>query len=226
MSQTVVILGGTREAADLARKLVADHPDWRVITSLAGRTREPEPSAGEVRIGGFGGVGGLADFLKTENVTQLIDATHPFATQISANAVAAAEQAGVPLDVRVRPAWEPRPGDDWIGATSEADAAKRIPPGARVFLAVGSQHLEPFAARSDVFFVVRMIDKPAQPLPLKQHKLITGKPSAATQEGALIREHAITYVVCRNSGGDEAYGKVEAARALDIPVIMIGRPAG
>lgn len=224
MSETVLILGGTGEAVTIAKELTAEHPDWRVITSLAGRTTEPEPVEGEARIGGFGGVAGLADYLRRERVTKLIDATHPYARRISANAKEAAALAGVPLDVRVRPPWARQAGDDWRDVASEADAAAAIPSGARVFLALGSQHLAPFEARRDAHFIVRMVDPPASPLPLAGHTIVTGKPGDATAEAALLRDHAITHIVCRNSGGDGAYGKIEAARALRIPVIMIARP--
>lgn len=225
MTETVLILGGTREAAAMARALVDAHPDWRVITALAGRTAEPAPVAGETRIGGFGGVAGLADFLRRQRVTRLIDATHPYARQISANARAAAALTGVPLDVSIRPPWSRQAGDDWRDVASEADAAAAIPPAARVFLALGRQHLAPFAKRDDVVFLVRMVDPPAAPLPLADHTIVTGKPAPASDEERLLRAHAITHIVCRNSGGVGAYGKIEAARALGIPVIMIARPA-
>jgi len=223
MTRTVLILGGTREAAMLAANLVAAHPDWRVITSLAGRTKEPEPVAGETRIGGFGGAEGLAAYLRAEGVTELIDATHPYARKISANAERAAAIAGVPLEVRTRRPWERQPGDDWIEVSSEAKAASALPAGARAFLALGRQHLEPFAGRGDVFFLVRMVDPPAAPLPLKHHAVITGKPGPADEEAALLRTHAIDHIVCRNSGGERSHGKIAAARTLRIPVIMIGR---
>ena len=224
MTGTVLILGGTREAATLAARLVRAHPDWRVITSLAGRTREPEPVAGEVRIGGFGGADGLAAFIRSQAITRLIDATHPYARQISENAAEAARRTGVAFEVHSRAPWEPRPGDHWIAAASEVEAAKAIPAGARVFLALGSQHLGPFAARKDAWFLVRMVDQPPAPLPFARHALVTAKPGAtADAEMALLASHAITHIVCRNSGGEGAYAKIEAARALGLPVIMIGR---
>ena len=224
MSETVLILGGTREAASLAADLVAAHPDWRVITSLAGRTQAPEPVAGEMRIGGFGGAAGLADYIGAEGVTRLIDATHPFARQISANARAAVEATGIAFEVRTRPPWHRQAGDQWIEVVNEAEATRAIPIGARVLLALGSQHLAPFARRDDVHFVVRMVDPPAEPLPLAQHVLIKGKPGAtADAEANLMRAHAIAHVVARNSGGAGGYAKIAAARSLGIPVIMITR---
>lgn len=222
--ETILILGGTKEAAELAASLVRDHPDWRVVTSLAGRTKEPEPVAGEVRSGGFGGIDGLLAYLRAEGVTRLIDATHPFARRISQNANEAARRAGIPLERRDRPPWKRQPGDAWIEVASLEAARDAIPPGARVLLALGSQHIAPFADRTDVHFVVRMVDPPETPLALADHCLVVGHPGrTAVDETALLAEHAITHIVCRNSGGDGAYAKIEAARMLALPVIMIAR---
>ena len=132
-AETVLILGGTKEAAALAAELVAAHPHWRVITSLAGRTKEPKPVAGEVRIGGFGGAEGLADYLRREHITSLIDATHPFARQISANAIRAAELTGIPLETRTRPPWQKQPGDNWLEVASLEAARDAIPPARACF---------------------------------------------------------------------------------------------
>lgn len=223
MTETILILGGTREAADLAAELVRDHPDWRVVTSLAGRTREPKPIAGEVRIGGFGGAEGLADYLRGERVTRLVDATHPFARTISENAKRAAQAAGVRLETRMRPPWRRQPDDMWTEVASLEEARDAIPAGARVLLALGRQHIDMFAKRPDAHFLVRMVDPPEAPLPLPDHAVVTGLPGDSAQEEAtLLVAHAITHVVCRNSGG-AAYAKIEAARILGLPVIMIGR---
>jgi precorrin-6A/cobalt-precorrin-6A reductase len=221
---TVLILGGTREAAALAARLLADHPQWRVITSLAGRTRAPAPVVGEVRIGGFGGAPGMAEYLRAEAVTRLIDATHPYATQISANAKLAAAQAGVPLEIRRRKPWEKQPGDRWIEVASVAEAVAAIPPGSRVFLALGSLHIAPFASRRDAFVLVRSVDPLARPLPCADCLAVVGKPGDLEAEANLLEAHAITHVVARNSGGDGAYAKIAAARKLGLPVIMIARP--
>lgn len=224
MTETVLILGGTREAAQIAAEFVRDHPDWRIITSLAGRTKEPKPVLGEVRIGGFGGAEGLADYLRAEGVTRLVDATHPFARQISRNAKRAAQKAEVRLETRMRPPWKKQDGDQWIEVASLEDACDAIPSHARVLLALGSQHIAPFAARPDVHFLVRMIDPPATPLILPDHQLLLSRPGTTIdEEAALMKTHAITHIVCRNSGGDGAYAKIEAARNLRLPVIMIGR---
>jgi len=222
--ETILILGGTREAADLAKELVATHPEARIITSLAGRTKEPAPLAGEVRTGGFGGVEGLALYLRETGVTRLIDATHPFARRISANAEEAARIAGVPLEIRTRRPWARQPGDIWIEVDTLEAARDAIPPRASVLLALGSQHIGLFASRDDVHFVVRMIDRPQTPLDLPDHALVLGRPGdTAAAETMLMIAHSITHVLCRNSGGEAAYAKIEAARELGLPVIMVGR---
>ena len=224
--ETILILGGTREAAELAANLAAARPDWRIVTSLAGRTKEPAPLAGETRTGGFGGAEGLAAYMRTEGVTRLIDATHPFATRISANARAAAEMTGIQLDVRTRAPWQRQPGDIWTEVSSLQEACDALPAGARVLLALGSQHIALFATRADVHFLVRMVDRPERPLPLPDHALLIGKPGkTAAEEGKLLTKHAITHIVCRNSGGEGAYAKIEAARQLHLPVVIV-QPVG
>jgi precorrin-6A/cobalt-precorrin-6A reductase len=220
-AETILILGGTKEAAALAAELVEKHPDWRVITSLAGRTKEPKPLAGEVRTGGFGGAEGLADYLRREHITRLIDATHPFASQISANAKRAAALAGIPLETRTRRPWQKQPGDNWLEFTSLEEARDAIPPAARVLLALGSQHIASFAARADVHYVVRMVDAPDQPLKLPDHELVIGMPGDVAAETALLQRHGVTHIVCRNSGGDGAYAKIEAARGGAVMVFLI-----
>ncbi|WP_417416927.1 cobalt-precorrin-6A reductase [Hoeflea sp.] len=223
-TETILILGGTKEAANLAKELVAAKPEARIITSLAGRTKEPAPLDGEVRTGGFGGIEGLARYLHETGVTRLIDATHPFARQISANAIEAAKLAGVPLDIRTRTPWAKQPGDNWIEVETLEQARDAIPPRARVLLALGSQHIGLFATRDDVHFVVRMIDPPEQPLDLPDHALILGRPGdTPAVETMLLIAHSITHIVCRNSGGKTAYAKIEAARELGLPVVMVGR---
>ena len=225
-SEKILILGGTKEAAELAAELTAAGHD--VTTSLAGRTAEPEPVAGKVRIGGFSGNGktgveGLADWLAENGFTRLIDATHPFAKRISANAEAAARLTGIAFERRTRTPWQKQPGDTWIETASLEEARDAIPANARILLALGSQHIEPFVTRSDVHFLIRMVDPPTEPLPFGSHELVLGKPSSeAAEEMALLQRHRITHIVCRNSGGSGAYGKIEAARKLGLPVIMIG----
>ena len=223
MSERVLILGGTREAATLAEKLIREGN--YVITSLAGRTKEPAPVAGEIRSGGFGGIEPMAQWISTHAITKVIDATHPFATTISANAREACRIAGVELVVKKRGPWSKHSGDNWIEVKTLQDAAATIPPRSRVLLALGSQHLSEFAQRHDVHFVIRMVDKPDTPLHFKNHDLLLAKPSPEWQaEAALLQRYGVTHIVCRNSGGEGAYAKIVAARHLAIPVIIVSMP--
>src|SRR2546423_4693921 len=134
MPAHVLILGGTAEARELAAALAA-RPGVRVTTSLAGRVTRPGALAGDVRIGGFGGSEGLADWLREQRVDALVDATHPFAEGITANAARAVAATGVPAVVLCRPGWRPAPEDRWHPVASLAAAADLLPRfGPRVFL--------------------------------------------------------------------------------------------
>ena len=217
----VLILGGIREAADLAAVLV--ERGHNVTSSLAGRTKEPVPVAGNVRIGGFGGADGLAVFIKQNAINVLIDATHPFAKNISSNALAAAENSECRLIIYARQAWQKQIGDYWIETETLAAARDAIPQNARVLLAIGRQHIALFASRPDVHFVVRMVDEPLVALPLKNYTLVLGKPGDVVAETQLLKEHRISHIICRNSGGTGAYAKIKAARQLNLPVIIINR---
>jgi precorrin-6A/cobalt-precorrin-6A reductase len=218
----ILILGGTAEASKLASRLVA--AEHRVISSLAGRTRDPAKIEGELRIGGFGGPEGLAFYIAEKNIAVLIDATHPFATQISDNAILAAAATGIPFVRLERPAWLPRPGDKWLSVASLEQAVAAIPSKARVLLALGRQHIAPFSRRGDVHFVVRMIDPPEKPLDLIDFELELSKPGKVDDETAFLTKKRLTHIVCRNSGGAASYTKIKAARDLGIPVIMLDRP--
>ena len=221
----ILILGGTAEAVELAGCLEAD-PDFHPISSLAGRTATPHPVPGEVRIGGFGGVDGLADYLSSQDIDMLVDATHPFAATISRNAAEACHRLGTPRLRLERPPWTPRSGDRWIRALDAGDAARSLPASARrLFLSIGRQDLGPFSARNDVSFLVRMIEPPSEPLPLARFEMILGRgPFDAEEEESLLTRHRIDTVVSKNSGGDATYAKIAAARKLKLPVIMIDRP--
>lgn len=224
MPDKILILGGTTEAVDLAESLVAQGHD--VTTSLAGRTVSPEVPDGNFRSGGFGGWLGLTKFLEENKFTRLIDATHPFATTISKNAVKAARKTGIPLESVQRSPWQRKAGDNWLEASSLSEASRILPSGARAFLAIGSQHLSAFAERNDVEFVVRMIDAPKSSSLPENYEIVLGKPPIdSATEIILFESHRITHLLCRNSGGDRSYAKVEAARKLGLPVIMISRPA-
>ncbi|SMC82597.1 cobalt-precorrin-6A reductase [Rhizobium sp. RU36D] len=219
--ERILILGGTAEATAMAARLIAEGK--QVISSLAGRTVEPVLPPGEVRIGGFGGSEGLARYLLENHISLVIDATHPFASRISQNAQLACDSTGVPLKALQRPRWEPRGDDHWTSVQDLTQAARALPGGARVFLALGRQYLDAFTGRTDCHFVIRMIDPPASPLPFASAELVLGKPSDEEEECALLMAHAITHLVCRNSGGPAGYGKIAAARSLGLPVIMVER---
>lgn len=218
----ILILGGIKEAASLAGKLVAEGHD--VTSSLAGRTKEPKPIKGKVRIGGFGGINGLVEYIKTNDIELLIDCTHPFARQISANAIEASKLANIKLEIHSRAPWEKQPNDLWLEVNTLEEARENIPKNACILLALGRQYIDLFKTRKDVFFLVRMVDQPEHALPLSNHKLLLGKPSSNWRdEKRILEENTITHIVCRNSGGTGAYAKIEAARNMQIPVIMISR---
>lgn len=220
-SPKILILGGTAEASQLAGMLSALPVD--AISSLAGRTKNPTLPHGQVRIGGFGGVEGLIDYIKAKKIDLIIDATHPYASTMSQNAVAACKAAGVSLLRLERPQWKAEAGDNWIDVASEAEAALKIPPQERALLALGRQHIAPFATRHDVHFIMRMIDAPEVPLP-SDCEIILAKPGNEESEKRFLMESHIGLIVCRNSGGAPSYAKIRAARALQLPVMMIARP--
>ncbi|NEU73782.1 cobalt-precorrin-6A reductase [Hassallia byssoidea VB512170] len=222
----VLILGGTGDAAELAAK-AANLPGIEVMVSLAGRTRQPKDVAGNVRIGGFGGVAGLTAYLRDEAIDLLVDATHPFAAQISLNAIASATEVNIPALMLVRPMWQRVMGDNWIEVESiEAAALKLSDRPKRVFLTIGRQELAAFAHIEDIWFLMRMIDPP-QPNTLvpKGLLLYDRGPFTLASERQLLIQHAIDTIVSKNSGGDATYAKIIAARELNIPVVMVQRPA-
>lgn len=227
MAKRLLILGGTGDAREIAALALAEFGTrLHVLTSLAGRTAEPAPVVGEVRRGGFGGAPGLAAFLRDAGIDFLIDATHPFAAQISRHAAEAAAATGVPRLALVRPPWQPQPGDHWIEVADAMTAAAALTPDyRRVWLTVGGGDLAAFAHRRDTWFLVRRVDTPTEPLPLTQCRLIVGRgPFALEDERRLIAEHRIDALVCRASGGPATEAKLGAARDARLPVIMIGRP--
>ncbi|MBX6322992.1 MAG: cobalt-precorrin-6A reductase [Rhodospirillaceae bacterium] len=220
----LLVLGGTGEAMALARAL-AGREDLEVITSLAGRAPITGLPPGTVRIGGFGGAPGLAQYLREAGIALVIDATHPYAARISRNAAEAATALGLPLLRLERPPWAARPGDEWIEVDSPALAAMVARDFQRVFLTVGASDLAAFAGLPETCFLVRMIALPETPLPLASHEIILARgPFAEVDELSLLRSHAIEAVVSKNSGGAATYGKIAAARTLGLPVIMVTRP--
>lgn len=219
----ILILGGTGEARELAAELVAAGTD--VLSSLAGRVREPRLPDGPVRVGGFGGADGLAAFLRDEGITHLIDATHPFAAGITANAARAAADAGVPRLVLCRPAWETDPSWHSVADISAAAMAVREWPGEGVFLTTGRRDLAAFAADDGHRFLVRAVDPPdGPPLPPSMTLILDRGPYTVEGESALLRDHQIGLLVTKNSGGPMTAAKLRAARDLGVQVIMVRRP--
>lgn len=224
----VLLLGGTAEAAELAARLVGEFgAALDLVTSWAGRTQAVPDLPGRLRIGGFGGARGLAAYLAGERIAAVIDATHPFAARISAQARQACESANVPLLALARPPWPKEPGDRWIEADSLAHAARLLPNlGRRAFLTVGAGGVAAFSGVKDVWFLVRLLAMPDRPLALGPHAVVIGRgPFTAEAERALMAEHRIDILVSKASGGAATQAKIAAARDLGIPVLLIRRPA-
>ncbi|RVB74786.1 MULTISPECIES: cobalt-precorrin-6A reductase [unclassified Mesorhizobium] len=226
MTHRILILGGTTEARQLAGKLAA-RTDVSLTLSLAGRTESPVAQGVPTRVGGFGGAHGLTAYLRETRIDLLVDATHPYAAQISANAAEAAHEAGVPIIALRRPGWEPAEGDRWtlvdrvVGAVTALGSAPRC-----VFLALGRQEVAAFEAAPQHHYLIRSVDavEPRLAVPGATYLLARG-PFREPDERALLREQHIEVVVSKNSGGEATYGKIAAARALGIEVVMIRRPA-
>lgn len=219
----LLILGGTAEAAELAARLAGDDR-LDTVTSLAGLTRLPNVGAGQVRRGGFGGPDGLAAFLKDGGYDALVDATHPFAARIAAHAAEAAEMARVPRVKLLRPAFERTAEDRFIPVADIIAAAAALPDGARVFLAAGRREVAPFAARKDLWCLVRMIEPPGAGDVMPAGELVLGRPPTDPEaEIALLKKHAIGWIVSKDSGGT-AGAKILAARKLRLPVVLVERP--
>jgi precorrin-6A/cobalt-precorrin-6A reductase len=221
----VLILGGTTEASELARRLANDSR-FETTLSLAGRTSHPKAQPVQTRTGGFGGIDGLAAWLEREAVEAVIDATHPYADQISAHAVAACGQLGIPLATILRPAWQPQPNDRWLEVASAEAAADALGPTPQnVFLSIGRLELGAFATRPHHHYVARMIEPPDElALPPDLRLIFERGPFDAPAETALLAQEKIDILVSKNSGGLATYTKIEAARRLGIPVVMISRP--
>jgi precorrin-6A/cobalt-precorrin-6A reductase len=221
----ILILGGTTEAASLVR-LLAGRPDYDVTLSLAGRTAAPLALPARTRIGGFGGAAGLAAYLCEHRIAALIDATHPFARLISRNAAAAGREAGVPLLAVRRPAWAREPGDAWreVESVPQATTALGTAPR-RVFLTVGRLELAAFAAAPQHRYLVRTIEPVGDALAGIDITTIEARgPFGAAEEAALMQRHGVEVLVTKNSGGSATYGKIAAARALGLPVVIVRQP--
>lgn len=222
----ILLLAGTSEARALAARLAAN-PACDAVASLAGRTSAPMTLALPTRVGGFGGVEGLKRYLLDARITHVIDATHPFAAQISANAQAACAALGLPLIGYAREPWGAAPGDKWIEVADNADAAKALGEAPRrVFLTIGRQGVADFRAAPRHHYLLRVIERPeADDLPPSCEVISARGPFALEDEISLMREKRIDIVVSKNSGGALTYAKIDAARALGLPVVMIQPPA-
>jgi precorrin-6A/cobalt-precorrin-6A reductase len=221
----ILILGGTTDARRIAERLV-NRPELNVRLSLAGRTAVPAALPVPVRIGGFGGAERLAAYLKIERIDVLIDATHPYAKMMSTNAAWAAQAAGVPLIALQRPPWAQIEGDRWIEVDGVSEAVEAL--GAsprRVFLALGRKGIAWFAQAPQHRYLVRSVDPIDPPLAVPHADYIRARgPFSEKNDRALLTKHRIDVVVAKNSGGSATYGKIAAARALALPVVMVRRP--
>ena len=221
----VLILGGIGDAVELAVK-IANIPGIEVITSLAGRTREPANLPGNVRSGGFGGVWGLTNYLREMQIDLLIDATHPFANQISENAAAATQEVGIPRLMVIRPPWEKLEDDDWLEVEDNLAAATTLANRAkRVFLTIGRQEIGTFAHLQEIWFLMRMIDPPNTDVIIPPGLILCDRgPFNLENEQEILLKYNIDTIVSKNSGGNATYPKIIAARKLGIKVVMVNRP--
>lgn len=220
----ILLIGGTEEAARLNQALV-ERADVDLITSLAGRTRNPAPLAGTILTGGFGGVSGLEDFIRGHHIDLVIDASHPFAETITQNTFDACKKSGVPYFRYQRPAWTPKPGDRWLHANTVRDAAAATDGFGRIFLTIGRQDLAPFETLSAKHFLIRSIEPVAFNPPSSTVEAVQARgPFSLAEETDLLSAKKIDLLVTKNSGGAATYAKIEAARNLGISVVMIDRP--
>jgi precorrin-6A/cobalt-precorrin-6A reductase len=218
------LLAGTIEARQLAKKLAEVFPEHRLTPSFAGVVKDLPDLGVAIRVGGFGGSEGLTRYCQEEAVSLIIDATHPYAVQMSQHASSAAASLNLPLLRLDRPAWQPSTEDNWQTVSSISDAASALPRGARALLAIGRKEIGKFSHRSDIFALVRMIEPPDSQLP-EHWMLILGRPPlTVSDEVQLIEKYGVTHLVTKNSGGERSFAKIEAARQLGLQVIMIDRP--
>jgi precorrin-6A/cobalt-precorrin-6A reductase len=221
----ILLLGGTTEAGLMAQAIAK--AGLAGVYSYAGRTEAPMGQPIHMRVGGFGGVAGLRAYLVAEGISHVIDATHPFAAQMSGNAVAACAAQAVPLIALERAPWVAGEDDRWTPVADLAAAVDALAgPPKRVFLAIGRQHLDPFAAQPQHRYLLRLVDAPSGPLPLPLADVVVARgPFDVKTDTALMQQHGTEIVVAKNAGGKGAVAKIVAARALELPVVMIERPA-
>jgi precorrin-6A/cobalt-precorrin-6A reductase len=219
----ILLLGGTTEANLLAVAIAK--AGLSAVYSYAGRTEAPMGQPIHMRVGGFGGVQGLCTYLQAEKITHVIDATHPFAAQMSGNAVAACAAEGIPLIALERAPWTAGEGDRWTHVPDLAAAVAALDgPPQRVFLAIGRQHVDAFAAQPQHRYLLRLVDQPTGPLPFAADVIVARGPFDVAGDTALLQQHGTQVIVAKNAGGKGAVAKIAAARALGLPVVMIERP--
>ena len=229
----VLVLGGTTEASTLCRQLTDTDPVCHAVLSLAGATSQPHLPDMATRIGGFGGVEGLLHWLRHNDIAAVVDATHPFAAQMSQHAAVACARAGVPLLRLERPGWVPTPQDQWQVVPSITDAARTLAHASQwnstpqsVFLTTGRKETRPFLAAPQHHYLFRSIEQPdPADLPPDTRVILARGPFDLNDELDLMQEQKVTVLVTKNSGGTATHAKLEAARIMGIPVIMIARPA-
>lgn len=219
----ILLLAGTGEAAELARRLTRDR--HVVISSLAGATRSPKAVAGQVRSGGFGGDAGFKAWLESHRPDLVIDATHPFAARVSMRSARICAQQGIAYLQLLRPPWPVLPARKQFEVNSVAEVRQLVPAGAVVFLATGRQTLDSFGAFSDCHLICRQIEPPEGPFPFVNGEFLVGRPPFSVEdEVALFKKLCVDWLIVKNAGGAASYSKIEAAGMLDIPVIFLARP--
>ncbi|CAI3923918.1 Precorrin-6x reductase (CobK) (PDB:4X7G) [Commensalibacter communis] len=227
MKKKILILGGTTEASALIQSCV-DHVNYDLILSLAGVTKNPVlPPQVTARIGGFGGIVKMAEWMQGNNIHAVVDATHPFAQQITSNAYQAAHIVSIPYLRLERPAWQKEPGDIWHEVKTVEDAVLKLGKDPlRVFVTIGRKELLPF--KNGVVphhYWIRSVDRPDECYLPRHAQLIQAKgPFDEADEIAFLKQHQIDCIVSKNSGGQTVYAKISAARKLKIPVLLIQRP--
>ncbi len=222
---TILLLAGSGAARGIAA-FCADQ-GLATVASLAGATRDPAPLAVATRVGGFGGADGFKAYLAREGITRILDLTHPFAAQISDRSARIAQDLGLPYLRYDRPPWSPQPGDRWTAIADESAAAPFVPQGATVFLATGRQTLHRFKSIDHATLICRQIDPPDQPFPFPKGRFQIGRPPfSVDEEVALFQKERVDILITKNAGGAASRSKLDAARHLGLPVLMIARPQG
>jgi len=220
---TLLMLGGTGEAREIAQALAAE--GRQAIVAMAGVTRGAPALPLPVRVGGFGGEAGFRAYLAEAGISAILDATHPFAAAITARTARVAAELGLAHAILNRPAWQPEPEDRWTMIATEAEAATHVRPGSTVFLATGRQTLDRFAGLEGCRVICRMIDPPTAPFPFEGGEFLIGRPPFSVEsEERIMAALGVDWLVVKNAGGEAGRTKLTAARNLGIPVLMIARP--